>query len=591
MSFSNRRASTAASVIILSASITALTIHAQTPGDRDRLRAVHPGYTLSSVMPAGLEPRVSGMDFLSDGRLVICTWGGDHKVLVPPSKKGEVFILSNVAQDDSTKITYKKFATGLQEPLGLKVVNDTIYVSERQALAVLADKNENGTLEADEYRKLAAYTSGGNRHEFFFGLPYKDGHFYGAHSLSLVSGGFAALPQPNANRGTYVKIERATGKTEYIAGGSRQPFGLAFNPLGELFSTDVQGTWNPYCSFTHVRPGRFYGHPQVNQSPANVWDTMPYAPTTVILPQSEIANAPGEPVYVENGVFKGQFLYGDVTYGGIQRVFLEKVGGEYQGGVVRFSAGLKAGVSRLKFGPNGDLYVGQIGDPDGNWNESGTKLFGLQKLKANGKTTFEIHNVRSRPKGMEIEFTEPVALDADQAAKYEVKTWKYTRTEAYGGPKENSKTLAITKVLVDASRKKVYLEATGLTAGYVVYIRLLGLKSATAGAAWSTEAWYTLNKFGIGEPFETTGLAAPTGENAAPAAFSIARAQGEIRFRIDSDKPYVLRISDARGAMVAELKGGVSGMRALPIQGLKPGLYAATLTSGGKSLSRSFVHH
>ncbi|MDQ2999730.1 MAG: hypothetical protein M3Y08_00505 [Fibrobacterota bacterium] len=585
------RSSTVASVIFLSASIMALSSHAQGPGDRDRLKSVHPGYTVSSVIPAGFEPGVSGMDFLSDGRLVICTWGGDHKVLVPPSRKGEVYILSNVAQDDSTKITYKKFAVGLQEPLGLKVVNDTIYVSERQALAVLADKNGNDTLESTEYRKLAAYTSGGDRHEFFFGLPYKDGHFYGAHSISLRSGGFAAVPQPNANRGTYVKIEKATGKTEYIAGGARQPFGLAFNPAGDLFSTDVQGTWNPYNSFTHVRPDRFYGHPQIGQTPANTWDAMPYSPTTVILPQSEIANAAGEPVYVNNGIFKGQFLYGDVTYGGIQRVFLEKIGGEFQGGVVRFTSGLKAGVSRLRFGPNGDLYVGQIGDPDGNWNESDTKLFGLQKLKANGKTAFEMLSVRSRPKGMEIEFTEPVALDADQPAKYEVKSWTYTRTVDYGGSAQNKKILAVTKVQVDASRKKVYLEVTGLTAGYLVYIRLVGLKSATDGAPWSTEAWYTLNRFGSGDPFETTGLAAPAVGKAAPAAFTIGRDHEAIRFQIASVGPYVLRISDARGALVAELKGEVSGVRALPVQGLKSGLYAAILISDGKSMSRSFVHH
>lgn len=204
--------------------------------------------------------------------------------------------------------------------------------------------------------------------------------------------------------------------------------------------------------------------------------------------------------------------------------------------MVRFTAGLKAGVSRLRFGPNGDLCVGQIGDPDGNRNESGNKLFGLQKLKA---------------KGMEIEFTEPVALDADQAAKYEVKSWTYTRTADYGGSAQNKKILAVTKVQVDASRKKVYLEVTGLT----------------------------------------TGLTSPAMGKAAPAAFTIGRAQGEIRFRIASNRPYVLRISDARGALVAELKGEDSRVRALPAQGLKSEPYAATLNLDGKSLSRSFVHH
>ncbi|MDB5047570.1 MAG: hypothetical protein JWO30_641 [Fibrobacteres bacterium] len=586
MLLSGPRLFTGISILFLSASA-----HAQTPGDRDHLNAVHPGYTLTGVAPAGLQPGVSGMDFLADGRLVICTWGGDHRTLVPPSKKGEVYILSNVAQDDSSKVTFTKFATGMQEPLGLKVVNDTIYLSERQALAVLADKNKNGVLDSGEYRKLAAYTAGGQRHEFFFGLVYKDGFFYGAHSLSLATGGNAAVPQPDANRGTYVKIEKATGKTEFIAGGTREPFGFVMNPAGEIFSTEVQGTWNPACAFTQVRPGRFYGHPQPGQSPPNPWDTMPYNAPAVLLPESEIANAPGEPVYVDKGIFQGQYLYGDVTYGGIQRVFLEKIGQDYQGGVVRFSAGFMGGVSRLKFGPNGDLYVGQIGDADGNWNEPGRKLYGLQKLKANGKTTFEMLSVHSRPKGMEIEFTEPVALDADQAAKYEVKSWTYIRTADYGGNKENNKTLAVTKVQVDATRKKVYLEVAGLATGNLIYIRLAGLKSATGGGAWSTEAWYTLNAFGSGEPFEGSTAVAPAPGRLPSRAFTIGRAGDDFRFRVDAGGAYVLRVSDARGALVAEFRGQAAGVRSLPLRNLSRGLYAATLVSEAGSLSKAFANY
>src|SRR4051812_23602596 len=105
--------------------------YGQSPGDKSPLTGVHPGYSLSSLTPAGFQPGVSGMDFLSNGKLVICTWGGNHKTLVPPSRNGEVYILDNVAQEDSSKVTFKKFASGLQEPLGLKIVNDTVYLSER----------------------------------------------------------------------------------------------------------------------------------------------------------------------------------------------------------------------------------------------------------------------------------------------------------------------------------------------------------------------------------------------------------------------------------------------------------------------------
>lgn len=572
--------------ILSSIALLSAAAHAQTPGDRAPLKAVHPGYTLVNLMPGGITPGVSGIDFLSDGRVVVCTWGGDHKVLVPPSRKGEVYVVSGTTQDDTSKMTAKKIYSGLQEPLGLKVVNDTIYLSERQALAALADKNGNGVIDSGEYRKVASYASGASRHEFFFGLLYKDGYFYGAHSLSLNNGGTAAVPQPEANRGTYVKIDKKTGKTEFIAGGAREPFGFGMNPAGEIFSTEVQGTWNPACAFTQVKPGRFYGHPQIGQDPPNPWDTKPYQAPAVLLPETEIANAPGEPAYVPSGVFKGQYLYGDVTYGGIQRVYLEKVGDDYQGGVVRFSAGFNSGVSRLKFAPNGDLIVGEIGDPDGNWNEPGKKLYGLQKLKANGKSAFEILAVRSRPKGMELEFTEEVALDADQPTKYEAKTWNYVRTASYGGPKQNSNGLTVSKVQVDPSRKKVYLELNGLKdGGYVVYIRLNGLKSAAGNALWSTETWYTLNSFGTGDPF-TVALA--PGQTA-PAELSMARIPGSLAFRLSAPGAYDLRVVDSRGAEVARFRGDAAGSYVLPLRGLAPGVYTAALRSGGQSLNRAFT--
>ncbi len=559
---------------------------AQAPGDQQPLKGVHPGYTLSSVAPAGLEPGVSGMDFLSDGRLVICTWGGTHAKLVPPSQNGDVYILDNVGQDDSSKVTYKKFASGLQEPLGLKVVNDTIYVTERMALAMLVDKNKDGVMDGDGYRKLSAFTTGSPRHEFFFGLVYKDGFFYGAQSLSLNSGA-SFVPQPEANRGTYVKIEKSTGKAEYISGGAREPFGLGMNSRGEIWSTEVQGSWNPACGFTLVRPGRFYGHPLLNQVPPSPFDAMPYNPPAVQMPEAEIAMAPGQPVYVQDGIFKDQYFYGDESYGGIQRIFLEKVNGEYQGVVFRFSAGFTSGVSRLVFAPNGDLFVGEIGDEGGgNWLEPGKLTYGLQKLKANGKTAFEMLSIRSRPKGMEIEFTEPVAADANLATNYQVKSWYYTRTFDYGGPKVGTKTLTVSSVQVNPDKKRVYLEIQGLEKDRLIYIRLAGLKSAAGKAPWNSEAWYTLNALGSGNPFDLAVAVEPVEEKIVPNGLSLSRVAGVIYFNVAVDSPYALEVVNATGVFQRGYRGQGPSRQSLGVSGLSRGNYVVTLKVGNQRLSR-----
>src|SRR5690349_8464914 len=92
----------------LLAAIGAGPLSAQGPGDKSKLTAVHPGYDLANLMPAGFQPGITGMDFLSDGRVAICTWGGTHVALVPPTKKGELWIVANSDASDVSKVTATK---------------------------------------------------------------------------------------------------------------------------------------------------------------------------------------------------------------------------------------------------------------------------------------------------------------------------------------------------------------------------------------------------------------------------------------------------------------------------------------------------
>jgi hypothetical protein len=589
---------------ILTAAILSMAMAsgAQTPGDGAPLNSLNPRYTLVSLMPGGIRPVVSGMDFLSDGRLVVCTWGGDYNRQTPPLTRGELFVISGIDKGDPAQMSSVKLHSALPEPLGLKVVNDTIYMSERQALSAAVDKNGNGTLDAGEYWKVATYASGDKRHQFFFGLVHKDGYLYGNHSTAQQAGGSPFIPQPDSMRGTYVKIDRKTGRTEYIAGGTRQTFGIGLLPDGNILSSETQGTWNPASAFTVVKPGRFYGHPQPNQNPPNRFDAMPYNPPAVLLPQGEISHAPGEPTPIPAGDFRGQVLYGDVTYGGIQRLYLDKVGGEIQGGVVRFSAGFASGIGRLKFAPNGDLIVGATGDPTGNWKEANkSQVWGLWKMVPNGKGSFEILRVVSRPRGMEIHFTEEVAQDANQVSKYVVNQWYYTRTSGYGGsPTGGKKLLQVSSVQVDPSRKKVYLEITGLTPKErVVHIRMSGLKSASGASLWSAETWYTLNALGTGEPFSpwedfwpdvwpgwpsSAGAVRPD-----PSLLSVLRGPGGLSLAGVAPAGYEVKVYDIRGSLAASFRGERTGRFLLPLRSLAPGAYTAVLRSGTVAARRTFT--
>ncbi|MFC8583910.1 ricin-type beta-trefoil lectin domain protein [Streptomyces sp. NPDC057217] len=465
---------------------------ADTPGDGLPLTGVHPNYTLTDLRPKGFEPQVSAMDWLPDGRLAVTTWGGSNNTT------GEVYLLGNVTGNTGPdKVTVKKVASGLKEPMGVKHVDGKLYVSQKHELTELNDTN--GDEVTDQYRRVATWPFGGNFHEFAFGLLHKDGFFYLNLSVSINYGGATTNPQPAPNRGATVKVNRQTGEISYVAGGLRTPNGIGWGPEGGIFVTDNQGGWLPSSKLVHIKQDRFFNH---YMNPAGPFDSRPVTKPVLWLPQNEIANSPSTPLQLTEGPFAGQMLFGDVTYGGVQRGFLEKVGGEYQGAVFRLTQGLEAGVTRISVGPDGALYAGGLG-AGGNWGQEGKLAFGLQKLSPNGADAFDIRAMRAVPGGFALEYTQPLSAQTatDLAKRYTIKQWRYAPTADYGGPKIGEETLTAQSAALSADRKTVTLAIPGLKADRVVHVRSpRPFSSATGETLWSTEAWYTLNRLAGGVP-------------------------------------------------------------------------------------------
>ncbi|MDT0397473.1 family 16 glycoside hydrolase [Streptomyces edwardsiae] len=455
------------------------------PGDGLPLNSVRPDLTLTDLRPEGFEPQVTGMDWLPDGRLVVSTWGGTDNTA------GEVYVMDEVTGSTGPdKVRATKIAEGLKEPMGLKVVDGTIFVSQKHELTELGDSDGDGVM--DEFKTIATWPYGGNFHEFAFGLLYSKGYFYLNLSVAINYGGATTDPQPAPGRGATIKVNKKTGKVSYLAGGLRTPNGIGWGPEGDIFATDNQGGWLPSSKLVHIKQDRFFNH---YTNPAGPFDSEPVTQPVLWLPQNEIANSPSTPLYLTKGRFKGQMLFGDVTYGGLQRAYLEKVKGQYQGAVFRYTQGLEAGVNRITMGPDGAIYAGGLG-ADGNWGQEGKLRYGLQKLTPNGGDTFDIQAMRVKKGGFELEYTQPLSEEtADNlVSHYEAQQWRYTPTQDYGGPKIAEETLKVTSAKLSRDRKKVTLAVDGLKPGRVVHLRSpRPFSSASGETLWSTEAWYTLN--------------------------------------------------------------------------------------------------
>lgn len=464
------------------------------PGDNAPLNHVHPSFDLVDLRPDGFEPDVSGMSWFADGSLAVLTWGAAQS-----SSDGALFRVENVQGDDVDldEVVVTEIANGMEEPQGVHILDDDIYVSVKSGIDILVDDDGDGFYEGRD--RLVSWPYGENFHEFGFGLPYHDGYFYVALSVALERSGSTTIPQLVPDRGNLLKIDATTGAYETIAGGLRTPNGIWVDDDGEIFVTDNQGDWLPASKLIQITEGAFYNlfteydDPDTGERVQGRYDDQPVTPPTVWMPHNEISNSPSTPVVMEEGLFAGQMAIGDVTYGGLQRVFLEDVEGHRQGAVYRMSQGLEAGINEVAIGPDGDIYLGGIGY-DGNWGQPGKLRHGLQKLTANDRVTMDILETRITETGFDLTYTKPLAehLEDDLASRYQASQWTYNPTSNYGGPKIGEESLPVTDARLSPDRLTVSLDIDGVRPDRVVHIRSPRPFEADDGEElWSTEVWYT----------------------------------------------------------------------------------------------------
>ncbi len=493
------------------------------PGDGKPVAGVHPAWTVTTIRPEGFEPMVGAMCFAADCRLIVGTFNplqrDDRTLPDIDSKKPDRLFAITGATGDPAKITVKECATGLYEPCGLCAVGEDLYVSHRKEITRLRDLDHDGYYESRE--TVATGWEGWNYHQFTFGLVHRDNHLYATLSTAMAPPGWEGMgtnAAPNGPmRGGVLEVDLSSNTASVIAGGLRAPNGIGIGPDNTLWYAENQGAWMPACALSEVIPGRFYGHfNRTNFVPkladrfpdggvASVYADRPRMPASILLPHNEISNSPTQPQLISSGPFAGQMYLGELTAGGIRRVQLEKVNGQYQGAVFQFTQGLESGVNRMIWGPDGCLYVGGIG-AGGDWNWRGTK-FGLQRLSPSGNTAFEMHSIHATSSGFEVRFTKPVASAwLSDAANFTVRQWSYAPTAAYGGPKIGEERLSVAKATPSPDGRAVTLEVPGLKRGRCVSLRM-DPTSTDGEPIWSTEAWYTLNEIPSATPPKAATIA------------------------------------------------------------------------------------
>jgi cytochrome c5 len=397
--------------------------------------------------------RLSGLDFFKDpNKGVICSTDGD------------VWLVEGFLKD-SGELTWQRIASGLFQPLGIKVVNEEIYVTCRDQLVRLHDYN--GDMETDFYESFNNdHQVTDHFHEFAMGLQVDDeGNFYYAKSARHARE--ALIPQ----HGTLIKVSKDGKKTDIIAKGFRAANGVCINPDGTFIVTDQEGHWNPMNRINWVKEGGFYGNMFSYNPPADSTENGMELPLVWV--ERDIDQSPSELLWVDSkkwGALNGKLLNFSYGYGKIFVIPYETVGEQVQGGIFelpipRFSTG----VMRGRFNPGDEqLYLCGLSA----WGSTQPQLGGLYRIRKVNQPMVIPIGIKATTKGIELSFTDELdQASVNQITNYTVETWDLLRSRNYGSKHYNEKTLPVTKAELGKDKKTILLTIPEIKPTWVMEIQ------------------------------------------------------------------------------------------------------------------------
>jgi azurin len=344
--------------------------------------------------------QMTGVGFLPTGDALVCTLAGD------------IWRVSGIDQD-LKNVTWQRYASGFNQPVGIHIDQDGIFVLDRGQIYRLHDTNNDG--EADYYENWA---------NDFGGYDRSHSHTFGLHRLADGSFNFTqreSILRTGADRLTTLQgwgVRNCMG-----IGGSDDYFWVA----------PQEGTWTPASAIIEVNNGEFYGLPTKDGKAGTIATPLCYIPRG-------IDNSTGGMLEMTSdkwGPFQGAHV--GLSYGASRHYLIlrDDQGDRPQGAVVPLEGEFLSGSMRGAFHPQDEqLYlVGMDG-----WGDYSVKDGCFHRVRYTGKPVYKPNGFRIHANGIRINFT--TKLDTAQATeleRYFAQAWNYEYAKRYGSPEFSAK--------------------------------------------------------------------------------------------------------------------------------------------------------
>jgi putative heme-binding domain-containing protein len=320
-----------------------------------------PGFEISLVRSAAAD----------EGSWVSLTFDPQGRATIAKEDKG---LLRMTLDDSHSSITnVETINDTLLECRGLLYAHDSLYASANNSKGLYRLRDTDGDGKFDDVRLLQELAGGvgHGRNDLALG---PDGMIYAINgdSVEIPKEGMIDHTSPlrearrekKSNEGWVWRTDRDGKTAEILCAGMRNPFGIAFNPDGELFTYDADAEFDmgsPWYRPTRVLQlvtGSDFGWRGVT----GVWP--PYFPDRCDFAPPTLDIGKGSPTAVMFGTatrfpsdYKRALYILDWAYGRIIAVNLAPRGAGYRAQAETFLQGKPLNVTDLAVGPEGDMYL------------------------------------------------------------------------------------------------------------------------------------------------------------------------------------------------------------------------------------------
>ncbi len=447
--------------------------------------------------------RIMDVAFFEDGTAMVVSFAGD------------VWSVEGIGTE---YMTWSRFASGLNEPMSIEILRDTVYVYDRLGITRFYDRNNDG--EADYYENFSnVMPQSIDTREWPSDMVVDpQGGLYVSKGGALFTNQGIGPPTTKGFRmgsrldGSIVWISPDGRKSKRIATGFRGPY-LGINPVtGMLTASDQQGNFVPSTPVYNVQVGDYFGVP----STAHGADTADITPPLLWIPHHVDPSGLGQ-VWVMSdrmGPLNDQLIHISFSRPGLFKVLVDSSGQPWQGGVSFIKGHYPTPVSK-----------GAVSPTDGFPYFAGFNLFGspstgissLIRLRYTGKPDPQPVSFQAGRQGLVLEFGEELDSDySEKIAHYRVKRYNYRRTQEYGSghyrldgsPGEGQ--LPVLSAYLSSNKKRLFLSIPNMTPVDQMEISY-DLRTAT-GDTINDQFWFTVhhtepldfNKLGLDQVDESS---------------------------------------------------------------------------------------